>query len=160
MKRKLMNADELQQALEAIVTKEIADRAAESTARNGAALRGELASSLARTSGWLSPAEDAPHVAVGDPQPSRDRHGAAAHRNYRRSNRLTARRTGVDLADGRCQGVGLVFTSRGFRPVTPDLGVGGWISLYQLEILAPLLGGDVLRFLDGFDSAHIRGFAR
>lgn len=57
MKRTLITADELQEALKAIVAKEIADRAAESSARNFAALRGELASSLARANGWLSAAE-------------------------------------------------------------------------------------------------------
>lgn len=57
MKRRMMTPDELQEALKGIVEKERADREVKSLARSIDTLRGDLASSLARTSGWLSPAE-------------------------------------------------------------------------------------------------------
>lgn len=57
MKRRVMSPDELQEALKEMVAKEIADREAQSVARSIDTLKGDLASSLARTSGWLSPAE-------------------------------------------------------------------------------------------------------
>jgi hypothetical protein len=57
MKRRMMTPDELQEALKGIVAKELADREVQSVARSVDTLRGDLASSLARTNGWLSPAE-------------------------------------------------------------------------------------------------------
>ena len=52
-----MTPDELKVALKSIVEREIADLAGERTERNIVALKGELSSALARTSGWLSPSE-------------------------------------------------------------------------------------------------------
>lgn len=57
MKRKLMTPDELQEALKSITETEVADGASEATDRSIVALKGDLSSALARTNGWLSPAE-------------------------------------------------------------------------------------------------------
>ena len=57
MKRRMMTPDELQEALKGIVETERADREVKSLSRSIDTLRGDLASSLARTNGWLTPAE-------------------------------------------------------------------------------------------------------
>jgi hypothetical protein len=53
----MMTPDELQEALKGIVETERADREVKSLARSIDTLRGDLASSLVRTNGWLTPAE-------------------------------------------------------------------------------------------------------
>lgn len=57
MSRGVVTHEQLRQGLVAYKEKMAVDRACESSARNITALRHELASSLARASGWLSPAE-------------------------------------------------------------------------------------------------------
>ena len=52
-----MMPDEMQEAIKSIVEKDRADRAIDATNRSIVALRGDLSSALARTNGWLSPAE-------------------------------------------------------------------------------------------------------